>query len=111
LHAIQAITMKFSWDATKSASNKIKHGIDFDQAKEVFEDKNAIVDKGHTVDEEERSVTIGKTLKLFIIAVVFTLRDATIRIISARQARKNELNAYLSNALKDESNGKTNDNH
>jgi uncharacterized DUF497 family protein len=26
---------------------------------------------------------------------VFTLRDATIRIISARQARKNEVNALV----------------
>jgi uncharacterized DUF497 family protein len=37
--------MKFSWDSNKSASNKEKHGIDFDQAKDVFNDDNAIVDK------------------------------------------------------------------
>ena len=92
--------MKFSWDSNKSASNKKKHGLDFDQAKEVFGDDNAIVDKGKSVGGEDRWVTIGKTLKLFIIAVVFTIRDSTIRIISARQARKNEIKEYIGNALK-----------
>jgi len=100
--------MKFSWDTNKSASNKEKHGIDFDQSKEVFDDNNAIVDKGKTVDGEERWITIGKTLKLFIIAVVFTIRDATIRIISARQARKNEIKEYLSNSFKEDSDDKDN---
>jgi len=94
--------MKFSWDPNKSASNKEKHGIDFDQTKEVFFDDNAIVDKGKTVNGEERWITIGKTLKLFIIAVVFTIRDTTIRIISARQARKNEIKEYITNSFKKE---------
>jgi hypothetical protein len=44
--------MKFSWDPNKSASNKVKHGIDFDQAKAIFEDDNAIVDRGKTVNGE-----------------------------------------------------------
>ncbi|MCB0676974.1 MAG: BrnT family toxin [Saprospiraceae bacterium] len=92
--------MKYSWDLNKSASNKRKHGIDFDQAKEVFGDDKAIVDKGRTVREEERWIAIGKTLKLFIIAVVFTIRDTTIRIISARQARKDEIKEYIGNSLK-----------
>lgn len=95
--------MKFTWDSNKSLSNKEKHGLDFDEAKEVFTDRNAIVDKGKAVEGEERWITIGKTLKLFLVAVVFTIRDATIRIISARQARKNEIKAYLSNSLKEDS--------
>lgn len=94
--------MKFSWDSNKSASNKEKHGIDFAQTKEAFYDDNAIVDKGKTVNGEERWITIGKTLKLFIITVVFTIRDTTIRIISARQARKNEIKEYISNSFKED---------
>ena len=94
--------MKFSWDQNKSDSNKKKHGIDFNQAKEVFQDGNAIVDEGKTVDGEERWITIGKTLKLFLIAVVFTIRNTTIRIISARQAQKEEIKEYLGSALKNE---------
>ncbi len=100
--------MQSNWDQRKSDSNKKKHGIAFEQAKEVFQDKNAIVDSGASKNGEERWIAIGKTLKLFLIAVVFTIRDATIRIISARQARKNEVKAYLSHSLNDESNGESN---
>lgn len=100
--------MKFTWDQNKSNSNKVKHGIDFEQAKEVFEDENAILDKGKTKDGEERWLAIGKTLKLFLITVVFIFRDTTIRIISARQARKQEIKAYLSNSLKQQADDKDN---
>jgi hypothetical protein len=102
--------MKFTWDPNKSNSNKKKHGIGFDLAKEVFEDSNAIVDKGKIKDGEERWITIGKTLKLFMIAIVFTIRDTTIRIISARQVQKKERIAYLKNALKNQSDVEINEN-
>ena len=92
--------MKFTWDQAKSSSNKQKHGIDFAQAKEVFDDKYAVVDHGKTKAGEERWLAIGRTLKLFLITVVFVFRDASIRIISARQARKKEQRAYLEHALK-----------
>ena len=101
--------MKFSWDKNKAALNKEKHGIDFDQAKEVFTDDHAIVDKAKTVSGEERWIAIGKTLKLFIIAVVFTFRDTTIRIISARQARKKEIKEYITKSFNDDSDGEGND--
>lgn len=102
--------MKFTWDSDKSASNEKKHGIDFDQAKEVFSDPNAIVDKAKTVHGEERWIAIGKTLKLFIVAVVFTIRNTTIRIISARQARKNEMKEYISYSLKEAADEKDHEN-
>lgn len=86
--------MKFNWDPNKSESNKIKHGIDFNQAKEVFRDEKAIVDEGKTVKGEKRWITIGKIMKLFIVTVVFTIRDTTIRVISARQAQKKEIKEY-----------------
>lgn len=98
---------RFEWDPEKSRSNKIKHGINFKQAKEVFKDNHAIVDKAKNVKGEPRFLAIGKTLKLFLITVVFTLRDASIRIISARQARKKEIKAYLINSLNDSNNDKT----
>jgi uncharacterized DUF497 family protein len=36
----------------------------------------------------------------FIVAVFYTLRSGMLRIISARQARKSEINDYLGNKLK-----------
>lgn len=102
--------MKFIWDPDKSASNKEKHGIDFDQAKEVFMDNNAIVDQAKRVENEERWLAIGKTLKLFIVAIVFTIRDTTIRIISARQARKSEIKEYIRNSFKADTEHEDNEN-
>ena len=32
--------MKFEWDENKNKSNQDKHGIDFNNAKEVFQDNN-----------------------------------------------------------------------
>lgn len=94
--------MPFSWDQNKSDANRIKHGISFEQAKEVFDDRNAIVDTSSGEHDEERWIAIGKTMKQFLIAVVFTVRGSTIRIIAARQARKNEIKDYLGQALNKE---------
>ncbi len=46
-------------------------------------------------EEEERYITIGE-LNNHIIAVIYTLRNENIRIISARRARKNEEKEYRS---------------
>ncbi len=35
--------MKFEWDANKNKSNQKKHGIDFNDAKDVFEDQSNII--------------------------------------------------------------------
>ena len=34
--------MEFEWDENKSHSNKIKHGIDFDTAKYLWNDNNRV---------------------------------------------------------------------
>lgn len=34
--------MEFEWDENKSHSNKIKHGIDFDTAKYLWNDSNRV---------------------------------------------------------------------
>ncbi len=48
---------------------------------------------------EYRILRIGKTLGKILIAVVYTLRSVSIRIISARQASKEETKSYLENSL------------
>lgn len=52
----------FEWDENKNTKNIKKHGIDFDEAKTVFYDDNAIVfdDPDHSV-EEARFLIIGYT--------------------------------------------------
>lgn len=88
----------FEWDEKKNKANEKKHGLTFEDATKVFDDPDRIqyvASKGN----ERRFITVGKVIK-FIVAVVYTVRSGMLRIISARQARKNEINDYLGNKLK-----------
>ena len=86
----------FEWDARKAASNARKHGVLFADSVAVLEDERAITlpDDAHG---EERWVTIGIDGLARVLAVVYTWRGATIRIISARPATQNERRQYLEN--------------
>ena len=72
------------WDEEKAANNRRKHGIDFDEAMEVFYSVSFLRRSDRNM--EERWIAIGKS-EGRIIAVVFTWRGETLRIISARRAR------------------------
>ena len=81
----------FEWDADKNQANIAKHGIDFDDAVQIF--YGPIVLHRSDRNNEERWVAVG-SLENRLVAVVFTRRADVIRIISARRARKNEERAY-----------------
>jgi hypothetical protein len=80
----------FDWDEPKNELNRAKHGIDFDEAIEVF--YGPIVLR-RSDRNDEKWVAIGYSENR-LIAVVFTRRAEFIRIISARRARKNEEREY-----------------
>jgi len=82
---------EFEWDEAKSEANLAKHGLDFDEAKEVFYDR--IVVRRSDRNNEERWIAIGMTSSR-IVAVIFTRRDGCIRIISARHPRADEERDY-----------------
>lgn len=76
--------IKFEWDENKNEINKDKHGLSFEDAKEVFEDDNAILfdNPDHSIGEE-RFLIIGMTSsKICIVSHCYRDND-TIRIISA----------------------------
>jgi uncharacterized protein len=77
----------FEWDEKKRNKNLEKHGIDFEEATEVFYG-GSLVSRSHR-NNEERWIAIGET-EGRVVAVVFTRRGDSLRIISARRARKNE---------------------
>jgi uncharacterized DUF497 family protein len=86
--------MEFEWDESKNKSNREKHGIDFNDAKEVFKDENRKTSPDLRVDYgEDRWVTIDKLIDT-IIVVIYTIRETTYRIISARYAKKKERETY-----------------
>ena len=88
--------MIFEWDDRKERINISKHGIDFSTAALVFGDDNRIekYDDLHSISED-RCITIGEINGIaVIVVVVYTERENSIRIISARLATKIEKEAY-----------------
>jgi uncharacterized DUF497 family protein len=84
--------MEFGWDLNKSRSNLIKHGIDFETAKNLWLDEDRIeIWAPHPV--EDRGIVIGKHQNKLWTAI-FTMRGNVIRIISVRRARKKEAKLY-----------------
>lgn len=84
--------MDFEFDPNKSVTNKVKHGIDFAEAQKLWEDRDRLLVPART-QNEERFMLIGKIGQKHW-STIFTYRGETIRIISARRARKEEVNAY-----------------
>lgn len=86
--------MKYEYDDNKSLSNKQKHGIDFEDAKLLWND-DKMVEISTSYEDEKRFINIGKINTKFY-TVVSTIREDKIRIISARRARKKEIEIYES---------------
>ena len=72
-----------------------KHGVSFEEARTAFADPlGRIVDDPRHSMNEEREVLLGTTEAGRLAAVMFTERDDTIRIISARLVTRRERNDY-----------------
>jgi len=85
--------MEFEWDEAKNKSNIEKHGIDFNDVRQVF-DKPVIAKEDERFDYgEKRIIAIGLLLE-FVVVIVYTIRNTVIRIISARLANTNEKQKY-----------------
>jgi len=79
----------------KSIANKSKHGIDFNDARYLWDDENRIIIPAKVTDEK-RYLMIAKMGNKHW-PTVFTIRNDSIRIISVRRSRKNEIELYESN--------------
>ena len=85
--------MKFEWDEKKRKSNIRDHAIDFLELKEVF-GKPMVTRIDDREDYGEiRWVALGD-MGGTIVVLVYTEDESTIRLISAREATKNEKNIY-----------------
>ena len=82
----------FEYDPLKSETNKIKHGIGFEEAIELWNDPNRINIEARTVDEK-RFMMIAN-LNKSIWSAIYTIRKHSIRIISVRKSRDNEKEIY-----------------
>ena len=92
--------LEFTWDPVKAASNLAKHGVTFAQGATVFADALALTvfDAEHS-EFEERWFTLGMASDGKLLAVSHThtatgAASARVRIISAREATRNERRQY-----------------
>ncbi|MCB0197023.1 MAG: BrnT family toxin [Anaerolineae bacterium] len=83
----------FEWDDNKAKSNLRKHGVSFEEAAEVFFDP--FYQSGDaSANQEQRDFIIGYSLAPRLLLVVYVERGERTRIISARQATRQERKLY-----------------
>ena len=86
--------MDVLWDPEKAKTNFRKHRIRFSDADFVFYDPMALVIEEQFVDGEQRFVSVGTDSIGRILVVVYSYRNDSIRIISARKATSRERKVY-----------------
>ena len=86
--------MEFEYDPGKSAQNKLKHGIDFEEAQALWLDTELVEIPARTGDEP-RWLLIGKIGARHWSAVI-TQREENILLISVRRSRDEEVAIYES---------------
>jgi uncharacterized DUF497 family protein len=84
----------FEFDSAKSESNRMKHGIDFDAAKSLWNDPMLLEIPAKT-DDEPRYLIIGCIDEKHWSAVI-TYLGMNVRLISVRRARTEEVALYES---------------
>ncbi len=88
--------VRFVWDPEKEAANRDKHGVGFDEVRELFEgadDFLEIYEEEHSV-VEERFIAIGPIDRSVVLVVWTEPEQDVVRIISARLATNRERTLY-----------------
>ena len=84
--------MVFEFDPRKSEANARRHGIDFAEAQELWADPDLLEIPARTTGES-RYMAIGR-LEGRHWSAVLTYRGESIRIISVRRSRQEEIRIY-----------------
>ncbi len=91
------VSVEVTWDEAKDLANERKHGISFQEARELLEssgDHLEVFDEVHS-DVEDCFIAIGPIGRGLILVVWAEKDDDTVRIISARRATAREQQLYL----------------
>ena len=85
----------FEWDPVKATESATKHGLTFDEASTVFGDPLGLLmpDPDHS-EGEERYLLLGMSTQQRLLVVAFAERPPRTRLISARQATRQERRRY-----------------
>jgi uncharacterized DUF497 family protein len=89
----------FDWDPRKAKSNRLKHGVSFEEAATAFLDPAGLdgEDVEHS-ESEARRFRLAKSSLGRVLVIAYTVRrkddEEITRIISARRASRKERNKY-----------------
>lgn len=89
--------VKVVWDEAKNLANRKKHGLSFEEARELFTsgvDYLEIFDESHS-EEEDRFTAIGPIRQGVILVVWMDREEDELRIISARRATRRERSLFF----------------
>ena len=90
---------EFEWDDGNEIKSLKKHGIEVQQAEQVFKNRDCLVPLGIQVSppsNEPRFGALGMDLLGNRLFVSFTIRSGRIRVISVRPMSQNERKKYAS---------------
>ena len=89
--------LHFCWDDGKAAVNLEKHGVSFETATYVFDDRMRLEHEDVFAEGEYRNIVIGRVEDVLLTVVYSTPEDDLYRIISARPSTANERKHYERN--------------
>ena len=90
--------MNYEWDTTKNLKNIEKHKVSFEQAVSALEDPHRLFlyDEAHS-QNDDRYIVIGNAEGRILFVSEAEIDEGTTRVISARRAKKKEMEAYYGN--------------
>ena len=91
--------MKFDWDDNKNKLNIKQHGLDFNFAKQLFNNDLFVVPDIRFDYNEKRYIGYGKIDNRLMVVVYTERLPNIIRIISFRRANNREDKIYKKNRL------------
>jgi uncharacterized DUF497 family protein len=86
--------MPSTFDPTKDAANRKRHGISLTEGDGVLNDPLALTIEDSSSQGEQRFISVGMNVFGQLRVVVYALRDDDARIISVRKAEPKEIRAY-----------------
>lgn len=85
----------FQWDAGNADKNLVLHRVSQGETEQMFFNRPVLVAPDHAHSTREpRFAALGRTNANRLLAVVFTIRGARVRVISARDMSRRERKLY-----------------
>jgi uncharacterized protein len=95
IHFIYIKRVPFEFDPDKSASNKLKHDIDFEEAQRLWEVRGVVVRSDRGDEVRFARIATGRAGQLW--TAIYVRRGENIRIISVRRASRTDRKRYEEN--------------